>query len=522
MARMKVEDVIKRSTLANARKDEWRAIYQECYEYALPQRNLYDGNYEGGTPGQNKMQKVYDSTAIDSTQRFANRIQSGLFPPYRVWCRLQAGTAIPTERTSEVQIILDNYTERMFNIMRQTNFDLAMSEFLLDLAVGTAVMLIQPGDETAPIRFTPVPQYLVALEEGPHGSVDNVYRKLRIKGEVIDRQWTDAKIPAMLKDQIQRKPTDEISLLEATVYNKDLGMYCYHVIHEKSKEELVYRTMKISPWIVARFMKVSGEVYGRGPLLSAMPDIKTLNKVLELVLKNASLAIAGVYTAADDGVLNPQTIRIQPGAIIPVARNGGPTGPSLMPLPKSADFSVSSIIIPDLRMNIKKTLLDDSLPPDNMSARSATEIVQRMKELSQNLGSAFGRLITEAMIPIINRVLFIMDDQGLIDMPLKVNGQEVKVVPISPLAQAQNMDEVNDVLQFMQVVGGMGPEAQLALKKDAVIDFIANRLGVPTSLLTSPEERQMMMQQMQQLAQQAQAMQQGQAPEQGMPPQGAM
>jgi adenylosuccinate lyase len=107
-------------------------------------------------------------------------------------------------------------------------------------------------------------------------------------------------------------------------------------------------------------------------------------------------------------------------------------------------------------------------------------------------------------------------------MPLKVNGQEVKVVPISPLAQAQNMDEVNDVLQFMQVVGGMGPEAQLALKKDAVIDFIANRLGVPTSLLTSPEERQMMMQQMQQLAQQAQAMQQGQAPEQGMPPQGAM
>lgn len=522
MARMKVEEVIKRSTLANARKDEWRAIYQECYEYALPQRNLYDGNYEGGTPGQNKMQKVYDSTAIDSTQRFANRIQSGLFPPYRVWCRLQAGTAIPAQRTSEVQIILDNYTERMFNIMRQTNFDLAMSEFLLDLAVGTAVMLIQPGDETAPIRFTPVPQYLVALEEGPHGSVDNVYRKLRIKGEVIDRQWTDAKIPAMLKDQIQRKPTDEISLLEATVYNKDLNVYCYHVIHEKSKEELVYRTMKISPWIVARFMKVSGEVYGRGPLLSAMPDIKTLNKVLELVLKNASLAIAGVYTAADDGVLNPQTIRIQPGAIIPVARNGGPTGPSLQPLPRAADFNVSNIIIPDLRMNIKKTLLDDSLPPDNMSARSATEIVQRMKELSQNLGSAFGRLITEAMIPIINRVLFIMDDQGLIDMPLKVNGQEVKVVPISPLAQAQNMDEVNDVLQFMQVVGQMGPEAQLALKKDAVIDFIANRLGVPTSLLTSPEERQMMMQQMQQLAQQAQAMQQGQAPEQGMPPQGAM
>jgi hypothetical protein len=254
-------------------------------------------------------------------------------------------------------------------------------------------------------------------------------------------------------------------------------------------------------------MKVAGEVYGRGPLVSAMPDIKTLNKTLELLLKNASLAIAGVYTAADDGVLNPQTVRIQPGAIIPVARNGGPTGPSLMPLPKSADFNVSQIVINDLRMNVKKVLLDDTLPPDNMSARSATEIVQRMKELSQNLGSAFGRLITEAMIPIIRRILFIMDEQGLITMPLKVDGQQVKVVPVSPLAQAQNMDEVNDVLQFMQVVATMGPEAQIALKKDNIIDFIAQRLGVPASLLTTQEERQQMMMQMAEVAQQAVAAQ---------------
>ena len=36
-----------------------------------------------------------------------------------------------------------------------------------------------------------------------------------------------------------------------------------------------------------------------------------------------------------------------------------------------------------------------------MSARSATEIVERMKELAQNLGAAFGRLITETMVPII-------------------------------------------------------------------------------------------------------------------------
>ena len=54
-------------------------------------------------------------------------------------------------------------------------------------------------------------------------------------------------------------------------------------------------------------------------------------------------------------------------------------------------------------------MLDDSLPPDNMSARSATEIVERMKELAQNLGSAFGRLIAETMVPLVKKTLEIME-----------------------------------------------------------------------------------------------------------------
>jgi len=195
MARITPAEIIKRQEKADARKEEWRTIYEECYEFALPQRNLYNGYYEGRTVGQNKMARVFDSTAINSTQRFANRIQSALFPPYRAWCTLQPGNDIPKERRHDVGAALEIYSERMFDVIRQTNFDLAMSEFLLDLCVGTAVMLVQKGDSDAPVRFTPVPQYLVSLEEGPHGTIDNVYRKLRVRAEAIQRQWPDAVLP---------------------------------------------------------------------------------------------------------------------------------------------------------------------------------------------------------------------------------------------------------------------------------------------------------------------------------------
>jgi len=502
MPKLNVKEVMGREAKAQARKDEWRTIYEDCYEFALPQRNLYNGYYEGKVPGKSKMQRVFDSTAMSSTKRFANRLQSGLFPPNRHWCRLEPGSGIPPENRSEAQEILDAYTDIMFDQLRQTSFDLAMGEFLLDLCVGTAVMMIMPGDEVTPLRFIAIPQYLVAVEEGAYGIVDNVYRKLRIKAEAITREFPDVNITTELQDAIDQRGNEELDLFDAIIFDQETGRYHYHVIWPYKSQELVYREMTSNPFIVARFSKTAGEIYGRGPLVDAIADIKTLNKTVELVLKNASLAISGVFLAADDGVLNPQNVKIQPGAIIPVARNGGPQGASLAPLPRGGDFNTSQIVMNDLRMNIKKVLMDDTLPPDTMSARSATEIAQRQAELATNLGSAFGRLMTEIMNPLIARILTVLDRQGLINMPLKVDGVQIKITPISPLAEAPKMEEVNKVLNFMQIANAMGPAGQMAINVQEAVSFIAEKMGVDQSILNDPQEVEMMMMQQQMMAQQ--------------------
>jgi hypothetical protein len=137
-----------------------------------------------------------------------------------------------------------------------------------------------------------------------------------------------------------------------------------------------------------------------------------------------------------------------------------------------------------------------------MSARSATEVVERMKELSQNLGSAFGRLINETMIPIVSKTLQVMDERGLIDLPLRVNGLEVKVSPVSPLAMAQNMDEVANTMQFVQLASQMGPEGQATPRYGDIVDYIGDKLGVPSRLRVSPDERAFNLQQAAQQAQQ--------------------
>ena len=513
MPKLTPSEIKKKYDKTNTHKRQWRNIYEDAYRYALPMRNLYDGYYESA-PGQDKMSRVFDSTAIQSTQRFANRLQSGVFPPQRNWCRLTPGEDIPKEQHTEVQTILDNYSERMFSILRQSAFDQAMGEFLLELAVGTAVMLIQPGDDVTPIRFTSVPTFLVSFEEGPHGTVDKVYRRIRKPFRVLDIEYPDINIPDEMAQRYAGDDNENVDLIEATYFMKEDGTYCYQIIDESGQYELLSRELKSFPWVIARYMKASNEIYGRGPVLTALPDIKSLNRSIELTLKNASLSIGGVFTAADDGVLNPSTVQILPGAIIPVARNGGPQGESLRPLPRSGDPQLSQIVANDLRQAIKRIMLDESLTPDNMSARSATEITAKLSELSQNLGSAFGRLINETMYPVVRRTLEIMDERGMIQLPLKVNGVQVKIVPTAPLAQAQNMERVQEVLQFAQIVQ-QTPMGQFVLKQDAFLDYLAKSMAVPSEMITTPMERMELQKQAMAMAQaQAQAQAQGQPMEQ--------
>ena len=244
--KMKPEDIIKRYEISLKKKDEFRSLYEDAYEFALPQRNLYDGFYDGNVGGQKKMNRVFDATAINSTQRFANRMQSGIFPPQTKWCKLEPGPDIPAERKAEAQMALDVYTEKMFATVKQSNIDIAIGEFLLDLAVGTAAMMVQPGDDISPINFIPVPQFLVSFEEGANGQVDNVYRRMRIKGEAIQRQWPDASIPDALKSKIDLKPSEDVELLEATILDVKRGDYTYHVIHKETKSEVAFRRMKTS------------------------------------------------------------------------------------------------------------------------------------------------------------------------------------------------------------------------------------------------------------------------------------
>tara|TARA_R110001606_G_scaffold370475_1_gene526939 strand:+ start:889 stop:2454 length:1566 start_codon:yes stop_codon:yes gene_type:complete len=488
--------LVKRYEVAKQHRSSWESHWKECYEYALPQREVFDQYTEGAK----KNTKIYDSTALIGTQRFASRLQSTLVPPFKKWAKLSAGTGIPPELANKIDKQLEVVTDTLFSFLNQSNLATEAHEAFLDLAVGTGALLLDEGEGDDLLKFTAVPLKELLVEDGPHGTIETVFRLHEHPARNIKQVWKKGKCSAAVEEMMQSKPDELVPIIEATVYNPDKKLYEYVIIEEGTKHVIFEDYFEVSPWIVFRWSKVAGERYGRGPVMTALPDIKTANQVVKFVLKNAEKEIVGVYTAVDDGVLNPWTVNIKSGAVIPVAAEG-----SLSPLQSGGNFNVSELILQDLRENIKKALFHDQLGPMEGPTKSATEVSIRQQELMSDIGSSFGRLQMEFINKLIKRAIDILQRNQKV-APIKVGNQEVEIKVISPLAQQQDMDEVNKLAQFVQFASMVGEDAlRVGLDLEAFPEHIAKLLGVDPDLVRDKEEREAMKQQMQQEAEMAQA-----------------
>jgi hypothetical protein len=178
---------------------------------------------------------------------------------------------------------------------------------------------------------------------------------------------------------------------------------------------------------------------------------------------------------------------------------------------QAGNFDVAQLVLSDMRNNIKKALYNDMLGnPNRGTPMSATEVSERMSDLSRQIGSAFGRLQSEFVNKVIRRCLYLLRKQGLIDIPT-VNNRIIKIRSSSPLSQAQSYQDIQSVDRWVELIGArLGPQlVNLFVDGDAVASYMAEKFGVPSKLLRSGEERAQLLQQMaQQMGQQGGGQQQ--------------
>ena len=498
---------LKKYEKAKAHRQNFVDLFEECYEYALPQRESF--YYEAA--GQRRDDKIFDETAGVGVQEFASRLQQGLVPNFARWADFTAGSEVPTESRDEVNNELDEVTEYVFEVIQNSNFGQEVHESFMDLAVGTGVLSVSEGDAIHPIMFSAIPLPHIVLDTGPDDRIDHVFRERMVRNSDIPLMYPKAKLSSKVTDKINRAPDDKTRILEVLCRDytkKNEEAHLFFVIECSLGETIFtesYTGVGSNPFICFRWSKCAGEVYGRGPLINALSAIKTTNLTIELVLENAQMAISGIYQMDDDGVVNPDTINLVPGTVIPKA--AGSQG--LQPIRAAGSFDVANLVLSDMRLNIKRALYNDMLGNPDRTPASATEVAARMADLSRRIGSAFGRLQAELVQPVLQRVVYILKKQGRIELPT-INGREVKVRSVSPLAQAQANQDITSVARFLELVQGrFGPEiTNILINSEETAVYLAKKFGVPDNLIRDLNERQQLVQMAQQYAMQQQQMQQ--------------
>lgn len=506
--------LIKRYKHSLKQKEGFRSLYDSAFKLAMPQRN----NFYEASPGQKKTYGLFTSTGIVAVNKFVNRMQSALTPPFKKWVELKSGMGIPEKLKKQVDVALDTITETAFTILHSSNFHVCMSEFYYDLAAGTACMMVMPGTkESQPINFVVMPISQVSIESGVYGNVGAIFRCQKIPAMLVKKTWPDAKLTEKMEATISSDPMSEIEFIEIFYENED--KHYYDVIEECSAERIVSRTFPVSRVICTRLGKIAGEDWGRGPLTHALPDLLMLNKVNELGLRSAQLNAFGIYTVADSDVINPNTLVLNPGMFIPVSRNAGPNGPSIMPLPQAGNLNIQQFMVSELQEGIKSILLNNPLPPANGAVRSPTEFITRTQEFRLDSESFFGRLVYEFVQPTWNAILSILDEKGIIEIPevlSKIDNFYVKINVISPIAKEQGYDDVQSIARTAEMIGSIGgPQAvMLSLKVEDIGEFVGEKLGVPAKLMRSESEREEMTNALQQQQQAAAAQEQMQQEQQ--------
>lgn len=392
-------------------------LYKRALDMRAPWLNRWDAARRYTMPSaDDELATLYDATATDAVDNLAASLYTLLTPPESLWLTLVPESDASPDACAATAALRAN--------LNDSNFYTTVHQCYMDLVVlGTACLFMaeNPIGASSAFSFTAIPMADIAIL--PNAVFHTTSMSAR---DVMEKYptWTP---PSNIRDIIKQDADTPIKLVQSLVGTEFTAWL--DVGGDIENNIVATGTFETNPYLIFRWSLASGELYGRGPVLRALPDIKTANKVVELVLKNATIAVSGIWMADDDGVINLNNINLTPGAIIPKAV--GSSG--LTPLTSGANFDVSQIILKDLRERIRHALLADRLGLLSEKEMTATEIMARNSDMMRILGATYGRLLHEFIRPLCERGLQILSRRGVIDTITLHGDAELKY--IAPIAQ---------------------------------------------------------------------------------------
>lgn len=477
------------------------------------------------TPGLKRNFEMFDTTANGALWKFAAAMESMLTPANNKWHKLRHPDPYVMKRR-EVQLWYDQATDALFHYRYSphSGFQANQHDGYVSLgAFGTSCLFTDEfKDPTAPrvkgLRYRQVHLGEVFFAANHQGQIDKVYRRYKMALRQIAQMWGQEVLREKYAQLLTTKPETEVQVIHIVKPREDWDpnrldakgkrFVSYYVLRE-TQVLLGEGGFRCMPYSVARYLTAPNELYGRGPAMNVLPNIKVVNEEKKTLIKQGHRAVDPVLLAHDDGVLDGFSLK--PGAI----NGGGVTAdgrPLVHALP-TGNVAIGKDMIDDERFAINDaflvTLFQILVETPQMTA---TEVLERAREKGALLSPTMGRFQSESIGPMVEREFDLLMYQGLIPPPppaLLEAGPQYMVEYDAPLNRAMRADEAAGVMRSMQWAAEIAAQTQDPspmdwFDTDTIIPELVAINGAPYRFVRDPQA----VQQIRQGRQQAQAVQQ--------------
>lgn len=470
-------------------RQKFASVYNSFIDLARPHRPHVKARPTGESARQSDEQDdLFDTTLQDALDDFASDMNDEFTPMYKPWTK-----HVPVEEVQgraaidQIQKYADSRMRRLYDRIRESNFEEASQEFWSDIAISPSGVEIGYSRAGQPIPVEHVPIHELLIRPGPFGGVDDRWRERCVQVAHLDTLWPDL-------DWTEFGATPEIrrsSKKNATViiggfrdWTKGVETWNWHVLAQgKVLHHKVLRGPGSCPLIVARPNVATPTAYCLGPGVKCLPPARTLNELNYLALKRQGRLLDPPVVFYDDGLLNPEG-GIDNGTWLPASETFkvqelGPDGTA-----REVWFTQE-----DLRMMIKRALFQDKPYQRGDTPPTAAQWLSEEASAEKRKSFPRARLHDEFVLPVIRRFEWIMRKRGEIEK-VEIEGKIVNLNPISPLSRTADIQDAQMAIQMMESILATMPNAAGRFDESATLTNIKNKLGSDVVVVLSDQEYQ--------------------------------
>ena len=475
------------TTLEGARYsylDRARACSKLTLPYVMPE--------EGFGP-HSRLETPFSGVGSRGVNNLASKLLLALLPPNAPFFRLQANKQklakdeTPPEMMSEIESSLQALEELVMDEVTRGAYRVALHEALKHLIITGNALLYLPDE--GGLRVFHLDRFVT--QRDPMGNLLTVATKESVAFNTLSDEIKDA--------LLQKDPN--LNTSEAKV---DLFTCCHRLDKEweikqdVNGTDIPYAGGKVAldrnPFIPLRLSRIDGEAYGRGFVEEYLGDIQSLESLTRAIVEGSAAAAKVLFLVNPNGTTRARTLAESPnGAIV----QGNAADVNTLQLNKFSDFRTAQVTLESIKDRLGSAFLLTSGVVRQAERVTAEEIRMLSQELEASLGGLYSLLAAEMQLPLVTRIMSVMQKKKLLPKLPKDLVKPVIVTGVEALGRGNDLSKLDLFLAGAAQV--VGPEAIGQFVN--VEDYFKRRataLGIKTEgLIKSSEQMQQEQQQMQ-------------------------